>query len=138
MRSVVALLPHDKAVLTALATIGKPVGFGEAPAGALEGVQAGTGLDYMILYPLNTVSDGSLGDPFTDVALVYQVTCVGQLAEGVRWLTDKIEPALLALSIPNRAVTQVVVDAGQVRPDFDLTPTVFTATPRYTISTVPN
>lgn len=137
-QSTVALLPHDLAVIARLETIGKPVGFGEAPAGALEGVQKRTGSDYMILYPLNTGRDGSLGDPYTQADLTYQVTCVGRLASGVRWLVDRIEPALLAVSITGRSVIQVVPeDGGQVRTDLDVTPTVFVATPRYRIRTVP-
>lgn len=137
MRTVVPLLPHDLAVIAALETIGKPVGFAEAPDGALEAVQGRSGPDYMVLYPLNTVSDGSLGDPNTDVDLVYQVTCVGRLAAGVRWLMDRIEPALWSVSIPDRAVFDLEVDAGTIRADQDLSPTVFLATPRITLSTVP-
>lgn len=137
-QSTVALLPHDLAVIVALETIGKPVGFGEAPAGALAGVQDRTGPDYYVLYPLNTVRDGSLGDPYTDAELVYQITCVGRLAAGARWLVDQIEPALLTVAIAGRSVTQVIPeDGGQVRPDFDLTPPVQLATPRYRITTVP-
>jgi hypothetical protein len=136
--TLVELLPHDLAVLAALETIGKPVGFAAAPDGALEAVRARTGPDYMVLYPLNSVRDGSLADPWMDADLVYQVTCVGRLAAGVRWLTDRIEPALAGVSIAGRAVVQVTPeDGGQVRTDFDLTPPVFIATPRYRITSVP-
>lgn len=137
MRTTVPLLPHDLAVIDALETVGKPVGQAEAPVGALEGVQARNGPDYYILYPLSAVSDGSLADPFTDVTLDYQVTCVGRLFAGVRWLVDHIEPAVLGATITGRVVTQVEMDGGQVRPDQDISPTVFLATPRIRISTVP-
>ncbi len=138
MRSTVALLPHDLAVKSQLETIGKPVGFGAAPPGALEGVQERTGPDYMILYPLNTEREGSLGDPYTDVDLIYQVTCVGRLPEGVRWLVDRIEPALLAVEIPDRSLLQVIPeDAGKTQSDDDVQPPVYMATPRYRIVTVP-
>lgn len=138
MRTIVKLLPHDKAVLTALESIGKPVGFGAAPDGALDGVQGRTGPDYMILFPLNASRDGSLADPWMDVDLNYQITCVGRLAAGVRWLQDQIEAALLTVTIAGRAVTQVVPEeGGQVRTDFDIEPPVYTATPRYRITTVP-
>lgn len=137
-RSVVALLPHDLAVIDAVEAIGKPVGFAEAPAGALEGVRTRTGPDYVIVYPISGVRDGSLGDPFTDADLVYQFTCVGRLASGARWLVDRIETALLSLAITGRVVTQVVPeDGGQVRPDEDVDPAVFVATPRFRISSVP-
>lgn len=137
-RSVVDLLPHDKAVIARLQTLSKPVGFAEAPAGALDGVRRRIGPDYMILYPLHSVRDGSLGDPFTDAELVYQITCVGRLADGVRWLVSRIETALLGASIAGRVVTQVIPeDGGQVRTDSDVTPAVFVATPRFRLTTVP-
>lgn len=137
-QSTVALLPHDKAVIAAVATIGKPVGFAAAPAGALAGVQNKTGPDYAIVYPLTAGRDGSLGDPYTDADLVYQITCVGRLADGVRWLVDQIEPALLSVAITGRSVIQITPeDGGQVRPDFDVDPPVFIATPRFRLSTVP-
>lgn len=138
MSTTVDLLPHDLAVITALETIGKPVGFAEAPAGALDGVRLRTGPDYYIAWPLNTVRDGSLADPYMDADLVYQITCVGRLAAGVRWLVDQIEPALLTVTVTGRAVTQVIPeDGGAVRQDFDVDPAVFIATPRVRISTVP-
>lgn len=136
--TVVDLLPHDLAVKTRLETLGKPVGFVTAPEDALEGVRLRTGPDYMILYPINSVRDGSLGDPWSDAELVYQVTCVGRLADGVRWLVSRIETALIATSITGRAVTQVIPeDGGAVRTDDDIEPDVFIATPRFRLVTVP-
>lgn len=138
MSTIVKPLAHDLAVITALETIGKPVGFAQAPAGALEGVQDGTGDDYMCLYPLNSLRDGSLGDPYSDGEFVYQVTCVGRLAAGARYLTGRIEAALAGVAITGRVVTQVIPeDDGAVRPDFDVTPAVFIATPRWRITSVP-
>lgn len=138
MATVVDLLPHDLAVITRLETLGKPVGFAEAPAGALDGVRLRTGPDYMVLFPINSVRDGSLADPFRDVELVYQVTCVGRLADGVRWLISRIESALLGASVTGRTVVQVIPeDGGQVRTDDDVTPNVFLATPRFRLITVP-
>jgi hypothetical protein len=137
-QSTVDLLPHDLAVVDALETIGKPVGFAAAPAGALAAVQNKTGPDYLILWPLTTSRDGTLGDPYTDAEPVYQITCVGRSAAGVRWLVDQIEPALLTVSVTGRAVIQITPeDGGQVRRDDDVEPPVFIATPRYRISTVP-
>lgn len=140
MRSSVALLPHDLAVIARLQTIAgsHPVGFGAAPEGAYEAVRLRSGPDYMILYPLNGTRDGSLGDPFTDADLVYQITCVGRLADGVRWLVDQIEPALLGATVAGRTIVQVIPeDAGQVRAELDVSPPVFLATPRYTLQSVP-
>lgn len=138
MRTTVDLLPHDLAVKAALETIGKPVGFAQAPAGALEGVRTRSGPDYLVLYPLNTVRDGNLGDAFTDAELIYQVTVVGRTAAGVRWLVDQIEPALLGVTVADRAVTMVrPEDDSGVRPDFDTDPPVLIATPRFRLYTVP-
>jgi hypothetical protein len=138
-RTVVQPLPVDLAVKTALATIGKPVGFAEAPPGALAALQGDPpGSDYLILYPINSVRDGSLGDPFADAEFVYQVTAVGRLADGVRWLVSRIETALLGVTVADRAVIQVIPeDDGAVRLDSDVTPPVFLATPRYRLVTVP-
>lgn len=137
MSTVVRLLPHDLAVKAALETIGKPVGFAEAPAGALEAfANDPPGPDYYVLYPINTVRDGSLGDPFVDAELVYQITCVGRLAAGARWLVDQIEPALTGITVANRQVNLVIPeDGGQVRPDEDVEPSVFIATPRVRLVT---
>lgn len=137
-QSTVALLPHDLAVIDALEAIGKPVGFADAPPGALEGVRTRTGPDYLILYPIDTNRDGSLGDPYTHAELVYQVTCVGRVAAGVRWLVDQVESALLTVTVTGRSVTQVIPeDGGQVQVDRDVEPDVFYATPRYRLVTVP-
>ena len=136
--TIVQALPHDLAVIAALQTLGKPVGFAEAPDGALEAVQAGTGPDYLILWPLNSLRDGSLGDPYSDGEFVYQITCVGRLAAGVRYLVGQLESALAGVSITGRSVLQIIPeDDGGVRPDTDVTPPVFIATPRWRLSTTP-
>lgn len=136
--TIVQPLPHDLAVIAALETIGKPVGFAAAPEGALEAVQDRTGPDYMIAYPISSGRDGSLGDPWADADFHYQITCVGRLADGVRYLAGQLEAALAGVSITGRSVLQVeVTDDGAVRPDNDVTPPVFIATPRVRLSTVP-
>lgn len=140
MRTTVDVFPHDQAVLAALRTIGRPVGFAVAPEGALEAITQPpyTGPDYLILYPLNTGRNGGLSDPYDEAELIYQVTVVGRLADGVRWLVDQIEPALLGLSVPGRSVAWVQPDDDSgVRPDFDTKPPVLVATPRFRIKTVP-
>lgn len=136
--TVVQVLPHDLAVIDAVETTGKPVGFAQAPAGALAAVQAGTGPDYYVVHPISGTRDGSLSDPFADADLVYQITCVGRLAAGVRYLVGQLETALAGVSISGRSVLQIVPeDDGAVRPDFDVDPPVFIATPRYRLSTTP-
>lgn len=140
MRTTVDVFPHDQAVLSALESIGHPVGFALAPEGALEAITKPpfSGPDYLILYPLNTGRAGGMADPYDEAELIYQVTVVGRLAAGVRWLVDKIEPALLGVEIPGRSVAWVQPDDDSgVRPDFDTKPPVLIATPRFRIKTVP-
>lgn len=138
MATIVKPLPHDLAVIAALESIGKPVGFAEAPPGALEGVQQKSGPDYMILYPLNSTRDGGLGDSWSEAEFVYQVTCVGRAASGVRYLTGLIESALQGVTVAGRAIVRVAVeDDGSVRPDEDVDPPVMIATPRYRLMSVP-
>lgn len=137
-RTIVKPLPHDLAVIAQLKMLGRPVGFAEAPDGALAAVQARTGPDYMILYPLSSGRDGTLEDPYADADFVYQVTCVGRLASGVRWLVGEIEDRLLGVAVAGRAVVEVVVeDDRAVRPDNDLDPAVFIATPRIRLVSTP-
>src|SRR5690606_40445671 len=99
---------HDEAVLQAVQTIGRPVAISDAPNGALDALLAGSGPGYYIVYPIGGGSrDGSVADPYADIELTYQITCVDQGPEGVRWLSDQLEPKLAALSVPNRRVLWV-------------------------------
>lgn len=143
--TVVELLPHDQSVVTALEAIagGHPVGFAKNPPGALLGVQQATGPDFYTVWPISGLRDGPSGDPFADVDLIYQINCIGRDADGVRWLQDRIEPALATVAIPGRSVLQIAPeDSGALRPDEDLRPEldgpgVQIVTPRYRISTTP-
>lgn len=137
----VEILPHDLAVKTALETIGKPVGFSEAPAGALDALRAGTGEDYIILDPISGLRQPtSAKDSEGDAVLVYQTRIVAQLPEGARDLIALVETALRVVEIPDRIVVRVTADEiGQVRPDNNdqVKPTVFLATPRWRLWTTP-
>ncbi len=124
MRSAVELLPHDQAVKSALLTIGVPVGFVEAPAGALDGVLSGAGPDYIVMFPISGGSrDGSISDPYADAEIVYQITVVGQLPEGVRHIVGQLEPALVGAAVTGRRVLMVEPQApGAVLVDRDVGP----------------
>ena len=140
MRTIVEPLPHDLAVIDALETTGKPVGFAAAPDGALDGVLNRTGSDYYVVYPIaGGRRDGTLNDPYADGEFVYQVTIIGRMPEGVRYLAGLIEPALLGITVADRVVTQVIPeDMGAVAADRDVGPPhPFYATPRYRLSTTP-
>lgn len=120
--TVVSPLPHDLAVKAALETIGRPVGYGAAPAAALEdsGLPA---QDYLVLYRVSGQRDGTLSDPFGDGLLTYQTTAVGRLPDGVAWLLGRVEAALATVTITGRAVLQVEPVAEQgPQPDRDVGP----------------
>jgi hypothetical protein len=139
VRTIVEPLPHDLAVVDALETIGKPVGFAQAPANALNS----SGLpvqDYITLYPIGGGRrDGTIDDPYGEAQLVYQTTIVGRLPDGVRWIAGQIEEALLGVTVAGRSVIQVVPeDLEGVFADRDVGPPhPFYSTPRWRIWTVP-
>ena len=140
-RTIVTPLPHDLAVVDALETTGKPVGFARAPEGALDGVLAGTGSDYYTLYPIGGGQrDGSLSDPYADAEFVYQITITGRLPEGVRYLAGLIEPALIGATVTGRTITQVIPeDLEGVYADRDVGPPhPYYSTPRYRLTTTPS
>lgn len=137
MIPAVDLQPHDQAVIDAIETIGKPVGFAEAPDGALDGVRDRTGPDYVIVYPLSGLRrPSSANDSVGDADLVYQTTVVARRPDGARWLVSRIETALYGIAIPGRSLVRITPDEiGDVRPDDDITPPVFIATPRWRLWT---
>lgn len=136
----VDLYPHDTAVLDALRGLHIPVGFAEAPEGALEQL-----LDiddpltaYVALDPITTTRSGSAIDPNEDAQLTYQVRIVAVLPETARALVSEVEDALRSVAIPGRVVVLFQpVDGGAVRPDL-VTPKVFLATPRFRFWTTPD
>lgn len=134
------LLAHDLAVVDALAGLGRPVGLGEAPEGALVALRSGAGPDYLVVHPLPLGSrTGPAGDPDADAELVWQVTCVARRPEGARWLAGRVESALGELAVPGRAVMRVVPDnaGGLARDDSLGDPPLFYATPRVRVFTTP-
>jgi hypothetical protein len=133
-------LPHDLAVIAALETIGRPVGFAEAPPGALAALLNGTGPDFLVLYAIGGGQrDGSLSDPYADFRPVYQITIIGRRPEGVRWLAGKLEPALLGITVADRVVSLVIPeDLEGVYADRDVGPPhPYYSTPRFRLLTTP-
>lgn len=140
-RSVVDPLPHDIAVTSALATLGRAVGYAEAPVGALTALRAAPSdatKAYFVVWPVpGGDRDGSMDDPFADVELVYTLWVVGGRPTHVRTLTGAIEAALVNVSITGRRVLSVELVLGGVTKDESTTPAIFTATPQARISTTP-
>lgn len=122
MRTIAKPLPHDLAVKSALETIGKPVGYGDAPTNALttSGLPA---VDYLVLHRVGGDRAGTLNDPYADAQFTYQVNAVGKLPDGVAGLLGRVEAALLATSIAGRRVVQVepITEQGP-QPDRDVGP----------------
>ena len=139
MRTIVAPLPHDQAVIAALETIGAPVGFAQAPDGSLDEDELPL-VDYIVVFPIGGGRrDGSIADPYSDAEFVYQFTIVGRLPEGVRYLAGQIESALIDVTVAGRKVTRVAPeDLEGVYADRDVGPPhPFYSTPRYRLSTTP-
>jgi hypothetical protein len=131
---------HDNAVHTAVAAIGRQTGLVDAPPGALDSLLNQTGDGYYIIYPIpGGDRDGPVNDPYTDITLHYQITCVDAGPEGCRWLTDQIETALANLTVPDRAVMWINPTAPSgIFPDDDTAAQrLFYSTPSYQIATTP-
>lgn len=111
-RTVVELLPHDLAVKTALETVGKPVGFGTAPAGTLDSSGRPVA-DYFVFHRVSGQRDGSIADPYADAHLTYQVNAVCRMPEACADLIAEAEAALLGTVIAGRVVAQVEPVAEQ-------------------------
>ena len=138
MRTIVEPLPHDLAVIDALETIGRPVGFAAAPAGTLNSDGLPT-QDYMTVWRVGSERNGPLGDAYDAGTFTYQITSVGRLPDGVSWLTGQIEEALVGTTITGRVVTQVepLLEQGPF-PDRDIGPPhPFYAISQYRLHTVP-
>ena len=141
MRTIVKPLPHDLGVKAALETTGKPVGWGEAPDGALAALldTDEPGPDYFVLYRVSSQHTGTLSDPYADAGFVYQFTSVGRLPDGAAYLTGLIEEALLGATIADRVITEVepLLERGPL-PDRDIGPPhPFYAISQYRLHTVP-
>jgi hypothetical protein len=131
---------HDRAVREALEALGRPVGYTEAPPGALDALLADPpGPDYFVLYPLPGLRRGSLRHPFEDVEAVYQVTIVAATPEGARFHARTVEEALALVTFPDRHVVRFIPEGpGDVRADRqDVSPHAYIATPRFRWWTTP-
>lgn len=134
---------HDEAVRDAIETTGRSVGLAEAPEGALAALMASppTGNGYYIVYPIAGGNrDGPVADPYTDIELHYQITCIDLGPEGARWLSDQIEPALASLAVTGRSImwTTPTSPSGVWRDDDTADKSLYLSTPSYRIRTTPS
>ena len=93
-----------EAVLTALGTVGKPVGDAEAPRGGVAGWQGEPNQDgtnfipYVVLTPLQAgAGSGPMDDPQGDVVLPYSLTSYGVSREQCEWMADAAREAVAAM-----------------------------------------
>lgn len=141
--AVASLRTHTDAILAKLVATTVLVGDGIKP-------QAGGWVDepgeslfrpYMILYPLTATFDGTMYNPSDDADLEYQVTCVAETREQAEWVADQAIAALVeqTVTITGRSTLQRIqlIDAGGARRDDSVSPSVFIATPRFSLYTTP-
>lgn len=115
------------AFVARVASTGIPTGEGVAPAGASRYavVWAGAG-------SRRRVGDdnlGVLGDPFRDVEITGQVTCVGTTAEQARLVADIVSAAVLGhvLTVTGWVCQPITLDSDPppIRRDDDVNPPLF-------------
>lgn len=131
-----SLQDHTDAVVAALEARDLLVGDAEAPDQP-HGRQddAEEFIPYVILYPLfGEAEPASLVDPYQDVALSWQTTCVGESRRQVEWLVERCNLAFLTdgITVAGRSLDpfdpQLEAAGARRDPDDD---SVFFATPRY-------
>jgi hypothetical protein len=132
--TVVSERDHFLAICARLAGTGRPVGKAEAPKG----------IDppFLVVYPLAGGSfDGVLDDIEADVVWPFQITCVAELAGEALLLVDEARRALTVepIEVPGRRTCWVHADGGPAgaRRDDTVQPSLFYATPRFTLATTP-
>ncbi len=142
---------HTEAFIALCKTAFNPgvvlVGDGERPPSAGWQSVPGQGDRYvahLTVYPIGTsAGEGSTNDPQDEVEFEWQTTIVaGSRAQG-EVVFDLLAAALIdvALVVPGRACTdhlRLTTDGGGVRrEEFNQQPPLWTATPRWAITTVP-
>ncbi|MEU5588031.1 hypothetical protein [Streptomyces chrestomyceticus] len=114
--------PHIEAVRAALAGAGLAVGLGGAPSPVPAGGR------YAVLYPdPGTVGRESLADRRTDLAILFQVTCVGPTAVQCLWVAQQVRRALHPpLAVPGRSTWRPEELGGPpVARDDDVSPPLY-------------
>lgn len=131
-------LAHDDAVVAALVTTGKPVGYTKAPAGALDGVINRNGPGYYVVYPVDGGGrDGTAANPDDMAVLPYRIHCIDRDPRSAAGLARRAEQALPSLTVAGRHVMRVEpITRGAVREHDDLEG-VFYAAPLWHIHTSP-
>jgi hypothetical protein len=95
---------------------------------------------YIVVHDLRSLFDGPMNGPEEDGETSIQTTCVGCVPSQARRVADRVRDALLtqAITVDGRRVTRVRPDGGHgVERDDAVTPPLFCAAPRFTISTTP-
>ncbi|MGA5635079.1 hypothetical protein [Streptomyces lydicamycinicus] len=122
MTTVPDLGPHLDAVVGALEGAGLAVGQGGAPSPVPANKR------YAVLYfDPGTVGRESLADRRTDLAVLFQVTCVGPTAEQCLWVAQQVRRALYGrLAVDGRAAFRPEELGGPpLSRDDDVSPPLF-------------
>lgn len=139
------LRDHTTGVLAALAALAFPIGDGEKPDAAGWQGTPGTSVfvGYAVLYYVFGSYDGPVADPEADGELTYQVSTFGSNREQAERLADLVTLTLVTpgnVTVAGRYISRVRLsdDAGGTRiDDPNAKVRLWTATPRYTLSTSP-
>lgn len=114
--------PHLNAVVGALVGAGLAVGQGGAPSPVPANKR------YAVVYfDPGTVARESLADRRTDLAVLFQVTCVGPTAEQCLWVAQQVRRALhVRLTVEGRSAFRPEEKGGPpVARDDDVSPPLY-------------
>lgn len=129
---------HTSAVVAALEAAGIVTGDGAPPTVKYGAQTPQTFTSYAVVYLLTETFDGSLGGPFDDAEMVWQVTCVAATRAECDSLVHAVNAALIGqtLTVSGRTVPQIrpVEGAPLTRREDDPPPAQtfrYVATPQY-------
>lgn len=116
------------AIVTRVATTGRPVGLAVAPANNVG--------SYAVVYPLtDESSEGGLSDPTQIVVWAFQVTCVAPGATGAHWLQREVREVLHGHTpvVAGLAANPIeLADGSGISRDDAADPVLFYSTDRFT------
>lgn len=128
--------PHVDAVLALLGSFGVATYLAEAPRGTGNTLPA---RPYVVLFPTPGTTDGTLGDPGSELLVSFQCTAVGDSPEQAMWLHDRLAVALASTPIvAGRTVLGRIemTDSQPVRRDDTLADPLFYAITRWQLHTL--
>jgi hypothetical protein len=135
--AVASLRRHTDAVIDKLEAAGLRVGNAEGKDASGNDLSDNMTTGYAVVFRISGRMSGTLGALHDDADLVFQVTCVGKTAEQADWVVDKAMTLLSGVTITGRYIIPFIDEAGSVRRDDSGPDTLFYATPRFRLVSVP-